>query len=78
MNSESEAGFSWSQSPPVRVHPSALVKSMFKKKKNVLLNMAWPFLEDPIDEEAALLCKDLQRCDKIILRLQKGGLSFFL
>lgn len=38
--------------------------------------MAWPFLEYPIDKEAALLCRDLQRCDKIIPRLQQGGLSF--
>lgn len=61
----------------VRVHPSALVKFMFQKKIYVFSNMPWPFLEYPIDEEAALLCRDLQRCDKIILRLQQVGLSFY-
>lgn len=45
-------------------------------KLTLLANMACPFIEDPINEEAALLHRELHICPEIILRLQLDVLSF--
>lgn len=40
-------------------------------------NTTWPFPEDPIHEEAALLCRELHIHGRIILRPRRAVLSFY-
>lgn len=66
----------------LRVDPSVGIKSMFTLlcllfKIYSLSNIVSPFLEDPIDAEAALLRRELQRRRQIILRPRLGHLFFF-
>lgn len=46
-------------------------------KTYCMSNMASPFLKDPVEEEAAELCRELHRRQESILRLRLHVLSFF-